>query len=90
MGSDGRNLGRLSIIKMVEKKTWVFKFEDKIESWIEDHRMKWGILLFFLGILLGIVTGTLLEASTRMMTYGSVGYGLLFVIIEIAVGGSGN
>ena len=68
----------------------IFETEDKFKKWIENNGIKWGFILFGIGIILGILSSILLGAETQQATTTGFGYGLLLVIIEISAGGSGN
>lgn len=57
------------------------EFEDKVKKWIEENRVWWCVILFFMGVsLIFLSIGNL---------NGGILMGYLLVLIEIAVGGSG-
>ena len=66
-----------------------FKFEDKIKNWIENNRIKWGCILFFLGLTLGLFGNILLGGDLRQGFIMGFIYAFLLVIAEIFLGGSG-
>ncbi len=65
----------------------LFRFENKIKKWIEDNRIKWYFVLFFVGVLLGISSGILLR-GTIIIRYGFL-FGLGLITVEFFSGGSG-
>ena len=62
-----------------------FMFEDKVKNWIENNKIKWCFILFFVGILLGIVAGIFLGGNF----IGKFIFGFALVIVELFAGGSG-
>ncbi len=61
----------------------------KIKEWIEDHRISWIIILFGIGIGIGLLQATLLGVELRQSLRMSFIYGSLLPIVEVCSGGSG-
>ena len=67
----------------------ILKFEDKVKHWIENNRIKWGFILFGMGLGLGLGANLLLGGdSSQGLKMGFI-YAFLLVFIEIKTGGSG-
>ncbi len=67
-----------------------FICEDRVKLWIETNRITWGIMLFFLGLFIGIGSGILFGSTIKYMFLVGVSYGFLLVIVEVTAGGSGT
>ena len=65
------------------------KFEDKVKKWIENNRVKWCFMLFFMGVLLGSSGALFLGAPLRQVTMMAFVYGSLLPIVELTSGGEG-
>ena len=67
----------------------IYDFDKRIQSWIENNRIKWCFGLFFLGVLLAIGFNILMNAQTQNYFNMSLLFGSMFVFTELIAGGSG-
>lgn len=67
----------------------IYDFDKRIQSWIENNRIKWCFGLFFLGVLLAIGFNILMNAPTQNYFRMSFLFGGIFVFVELVAGGSG-
>lgn len=67
----------------------MIKFDEKIQRWIEENKIKWCFGLFFLGVLLAIGFNLLTNAPPQNYFRMSLLFGSMLVGVEIIIGGSG-
>lgn len=65
------------------------ELEDKFKGWIENHRIKWILLLLILGNAFGFFENYLLGGELRQGLILSSAYCFLLITCELTLGGSG-
>ncbi len=58
-----------------------------IKDWIENHKVKWILILFVIGVALGFLQAGLLGASLNQIIKMSFLYGLILPTVEVFAGG---
>ena len=65
------------------------EFEEKVKHWIENNSIKWGFILFGVGLGLGLGANILLGGDNSQGFKMGFAYAFLLVIVEVTAGGSG-
>lgn len=67
----------------------IHNFDEKIQKWIKENRIKWCFYLFGLGVVLGIGFSYLTNSPPQTYFRMSLLFGLIFPSVEMIAGGSG-
>ena len=65
-----------------------FEFENRVKTWIEDHRASWYFILGFLGMSLGMFGGYLFGADLQQRLLMGISYTVILLLVEYYAGGS--
>ena len=71
---------------MIDK---LLKFDESFKNWLIKNRLKWCVILVFLGMTLGLSGVFFIDMNLRTGFLSGVGYTFLLLVTEIASGGKG-
>lgn len=64
--------------------------DNRIKTWITNHRISWCFILFGLGLGIGLFGNLMLGGDSKQMMVMGIIYAFLLPIIELTSGGSGT
>ena len=67
----------------------LLEFDESFKNWLIHHRIKWCLVLIFLGMFLGLSGVFFIGMKLEQGIISGIGYTTLLLLVELSSGGKG-